>query len=104
MHRILQRLVERGYRRGDGAGAYVLGPRALTMAASLLRELPARYIARNPVEAGLCDEPDVWAWGSHAATLGASGPPWLDTPRLLGFFGAVGGDARRRYQDFVALR
>jgi REP element-mobilizing transposase RayT len=76
--------------------------------------LVARYIARNPVEGGLCGEPDEWPWGSHAIALNddgdgdgdgdASRPPWLDTPRLLDFFGASGGDSRRRYTDFVALR
>ena len=63
----------------------------------------ARYIARNPVDAGLCAEP---AGLEHArgAIAGASrraqehGPrTWLDTPRLLDFFGASGGDGRRRY-------
>ena len=64
----------------------------------------ARYIARNPVEAGLCDRPDAWGWCSHAATIRASGPPWLDVAGLLGYFGADGGDPRRRYDAFVAIR
>jgi putative transposase len=64
----------------------------------------ARYIARNPVEAGLCDDPAMWSWGSHAAVADTSGPAWLDTVRLLAYFGAGGGDPLRRYADFVALR
>ena len=64
----------------------------------------ARYIVRNPVEAGLCDGPGEWAWSSHAATLGDASPRWLDTERLLAYFGAGGGDPRRRYADFVELR
>jgi putative transposase len=64
----------------------------------------ARYIARNPVEAGLCSEPDEWGWGSHTTVLGGRGPAWLDTPRLLDFFGAGGGNSLRRYCDFVGLR
>jgi putative transposase len=64
----------------------------------------ARYIARNPVEGGLCGEPAEWPWGSHATAFDARAPAWLDTPRLLDFFGASGGDARRRYLDFVALK
>ena len=68
--------------------------------------MAARYIARNPVEAGICGLPEQWPWGSHPAALDqtATGPAWLDTPRLLGFFGAGGGEARRRYADLVALR
>jgi putative transposase len=61
----------------------------------------ARYIVRNPVEAGLCDGPGDWEWSSHAATLGLGAPRWLDVPRLLTYFGASGGHPRRRYADFV---
>jgi putative transposase len=63
-----------------------------------------RYIARNPVEGGLCGEPDEWPWSSHATALKQPGPAWLDTARLLDFFGTRGGESRRRYADFVALR
>jgi putative transposase len=64
----------------------------------------ARYIARNPVEGGLCADPDEWPWSSHAAARDRAGPAWLDTPRLLEFFGAGGGDSLRRYETFVELR
>jgi REP element-mobilizing transposase RayT len=58
----------------------------------------ARYIARNPVEAGLCAEPGGWVWSSHGATVGAcAAPAWLDVARLRGYFGTWGG----RYEDFV---
>jgi REP element-mobilizing transposase RayT len=67
--------------------------------------LVARYIARNPVEGGLCGEPADWPWSSHATALEDDRrPAWLDTPRLLAFFGAGGGECRRRYQQMVALR
>ena len=65
--------------------------------------MTARYIARNPVEAGLCDDAAGWRWGSHVATADSARPPWLDTARLLGYFGADGGDALARYLDVVAL-
>jgi putative transposase len=61
----------------------------------------ARYIARNPVEAGLCREPGEWRWSSHGTVFDECAPAWLDTPRLLDFFGADGGDPRRRYAEFV---
>jgi IclR family acetate operon transcriptional repressor len=38
-HRILQRLVERGYARAEGDGRYVPGARVLALAAEALREL-----------------------------------------------------------------
>jgi putative transposase len=43
----------------------------------------AAYIARNPVEAGLCERAEDWRWSSHAATQGlVTPPPWLDVARL----------------------
>jgi putative transposase len=66
--------------------------------------MAARYVARNPVEAGLCSEPEEWPWSSHATAVSQRGPAWLDTSRLLEFFGASGGDSRRRYRTFIALR
>jgi putative transposase len=66
--------------------------------------MTARYIALNPVEAGLCARPGDWGWSSHAATLGEPGPAWLDVRRLLGFFAAWGGDGRARYADLTAAR
>jgi len=62
----------------------------------------ALYIARNPVVAGLCAAPDEWPWSSYAATVGSNRPSWLDAPRLLSYFGAAGGDGRKRYIAAVA--
>jgi putative transposase len=64
----------------------------------------ARYIARNPVEAGLCERPGDWAWSSHAATVRGSSPAWLDAARLLGYFAATGGRPREQYAAFVRAR
>ena len=62
-----------------------------------------RYVARNPVEAGLCRRPDDWRWSSHAAVAGASEfvPGWLDVARALFEFASAGGDPRTRYVEFV---
>lgn len=45
VHRILRRLVERGYARAEGDGVYVLGPRVLTMAGEMLHGLDATVLA-----------------------------------------------------------
>jgi REP element-mobilizing transposase RayT len=59
-----------------------------------------RYIALNPVRAGLADTPDAWRWSSHRATTGACAPPrWLSRDRALRLFGPGGADA---YLCFVA--
>jgi putative transposase len=60
-----------------------------------------RYIALNPVKARLCDEAAEWHWASHAAIVGGTAPRWLDVPGLLAYFGADGGDPRKRYVEFV---
>lgn len=65
----------------------------------------AAYIARNPVEAGLCSRPETWPWSSHAVVAGsATTPSWLDTARLLEHFHPLGGDPARRYLDAVEDR
>jgi len=61
----------------------------------------ARYIALNPVEAGLCETADDWPWCSHAALVRGGGPAWLDRTKLLAYFGAGGGDARNVYEQLV---
>lgn len=59
------------------------------------------YIARNPVEAGLCDDPEQWAWSSHRAVLGGAYPSWVDVPRLLGYLGDAAGEPRKTYAKLV---
>jgi len=45
-----------------------------------------RYIAANPVQAGMCAAPEEWPWSSYAATVGlASRPPFLTTTVLSWF-------------------
>lgn len=64
-----------------------------------------RYIAQNPVEAGLCRDPEDWPWSSHAATLGRRGTPdFLTTAWVLGLFGDDLDIARARLRAFVRER
>jgi REP-associated tyrosine transposase len=49
------------------------------------------YIARNPVDAGLCERAEEWAWSSHAAIEDGAVPSWLDTNRLREYVGSIGG-------------
>ena len=76
------------------------GTKVMRSDAQLL--LAARYIARNPVKAGLCGEATEWRWSHHRATLNGSRPGWLATPLLLEYFGADGGDPLDTYVEFVA--
>jgi len=61
----------------------------------------ARYVALNPVRAGLIRSPEEWPWCSYAATAGLERcPKFLDVSQVLGAFGG-GSDARIRYAAFV---
>jgi putative transposase len=59
----------------------------------------AAYIARNPVTASLCDEPEQWRWSSLGPVIAESEPDWLDAHRLLRFFASRPQIARRRYAE-----
>jgi putative transposase len=61
-----------------------------------------RYVAHNPVEAGLCDDPFAWPWSSTAASAGLAplAIP-LDPVPLRAALGD-GDDWQRRYRAFIA--
>ena len=61
-----------------------------------------RYLAINPVKAGLCERPGEWRWSSNGAVARSGAPRWLDHPRLLRYFAAAGGDPAERYDAMVA--
>lgn len=46
-----------------------------------------RYIALNPVRAGLTQAPDQWRWSSYAATIDGTVPRFLSVDVVLGQFG-----------------
>jgi putative transposase len=61
-----------------------------------------RYVALNPVRAGLCDSAEEWPWSSFAATVGlAKAPAWLRTEWVLGLFADDPEVARLRFRAFV---
>jgi putative transposase len=46
-----------------------------------------RYIARNPVEAGLVAGAAAWKWSSYGAVRRGRAPSWLAHDKVLGHFG-----------------
>jgi putative transposase len=63
-----------------------------------------RYTARNPVEAGLCAQPDEWPWSSYGALAGlTSVPAFLALDSVLSYFGDESQSARTRYRQLVAI-
>lgn len=63
-----------------------------------------RYIALNPVRAGLCRDPIDWSWSAHPALAGqARAPALLQVEEALSWFALQGEPAGpRRYLEFVS--
>lgn len=61
-----------------------------------------RYIAMNPVRAGICSRPESWRWSSYAAHLGkAPRPPFLTLEWVRAYFGGDPSRAAERLASFV---
>jgi len=61
-----------------------------------------RYVARNPVAAGLVDRPEDWRWSSYGATLGVSDTfDFVDATVVLGEFGSTRAAQIRGLRRFV---
>ena len=66
-----------------------------------LKEL-SRYIHLNPVRANIVAKPQDYAWSSYPAFLKKNeGPEWLETGRILGYFGKRKKEAIKKYINFV---
>ena len=62
-----------------------------------------RYVALNPVRAGLCEQPEAWPWSSYRACAGLElAPPFLAVDKILRHFGERPEEARAAYSRFVA--
>jgi REP-associated tyrosine transposase len=61
-----------------------------------------RYVAMNPVRAGLCARAEDWPWSSYRVSLSSSPPPsFLSARWLLELFGRDQQHARRRLRAFI---
>ena len=61
-----------------------------------------RYIARNPVEDGLCAKPRDWRWGSYRGTAGYDdGFPFVDATPIRAYFGDTDEKINAELRAFV---
>jgi len=85
MHLLNGSYARRFNRRYDRSGHVFQGPyrsRLIEDDRQLLAV--SRYIALNPVRAGLCARPELWPWSSYRATIGLEeAPPWLAVGAIL---------------------
>jgi REP element-mobilizing transposase RayT len=86
-------------RKGHFVGErYYCGP--VTRDRHLLRAL--RYIAMNPVKAGLCRSPADWYWGSYRGAVGLDiGFPFVDPTPLRRYFGSDRARANEVLRAFI---
>ena len=63
-----------------------------------------RYIHLNPIEAGLSLKPDDYRWSSHNAYFGRTVFTWLETERVLSYFGETQLVALSNFADFMAAK
>jgi REP element-mobilizing transposase RayT len=61
----------------------------------------SRYLALNPVRAGLCAHPSEWVWGSYSGIVGGRPNPLVVKEELLAHFGADSAQAREALRRFV---
>jgi putative transposase len=62
----------------------------------------SRYLALNPVRAGLTRSARQWQWSSYQAIAeGTAAPPFLTVEPVLAFFGHNLEGARTAFVDFV---
>jgi putative transposase len=63
-----------------------------------------RYIALNPVRAGLCATPQKWVWSSYAALIGgAATPTFVNAAPVLRLFGPTRRSAVENIRGFVEI-
>ena len=63
----------------------------------------SRYLAMNPVRAGLAADPADWPWSSYRATAGLERvPPYLQVDCLRGLFGSARSSGADEFRHFVA--
>jgi putative transposase len=61
-----------------------------------------RYVALNPVRAGLCDDPARWHWGSYRALSGLEPlPDFLEAAPVLDLFTSPTRTPQEAFRDFV---
>ena len=103
MHRIVGGYTRRFNDRHLRAGYLVRSRYWSRRKDSLAAVLEAfRYVARNPVAAGLVDRPEDWRWSSYGATVGVSEMyPFVDATAVLGEFGSTRAAQIRGLRSFV---
>lgn len=105
MHRLHSRYAQAFNGRHDRCG-HVFQGRYGSVRVESDRQLFAilAYIARNPIEAALCDDPAQWRWSSFRSVISDSAAHWLADEYLLRRLDPDPVKARERYADLANLK
>ena len=76
-------------------------PSAFSGSEKLARNV--RYVALNPVRAGLVEDPLAWPWSTHRDVLGCVTDPWVTPKRLASALGWPPLRVAREWHTYVAL-
>ena len=103
MHQLVGGYSKRFNERHERAGYLVRGrywSRRKDTPSALLEAY--RYVARNPVAAGLVGRPEDWRWSSYGRTIGTSEMfAFVDAREVLGEFGTGRSAQIRGLRHFV---
>jgi REP element-mobilizing transposase RayT len=62
-----------------------------------------RYVVRNPVDAGLCSDPNDWPWSSSRALTGLEpGPAFLNVSHTLSYFANEPERGMAAYRELIS--
>lgn len=95
----------RRFNRRHGRVGHLFRERFLSVDVTSDEQLHAvlRYLAMNPVEAGLAASPREWIWSSYAATAGfEEGPDFLAVDAVHSLLDGDRAAAQERFRDLVA--
>ena len=102
MKRLNGLYAQRFNRRHDRCGHLFQGRFGATLIESDAHMLEViRYVALNPVRAGLVARPEEWEWNGHREILGLSARHLVSLRDVLAPFGGS-GDQLSLYRDFLA--
>lgn len=103
MHRINGQYAQE-FNKRHGRSGHLRGDRyraeAVETDGHMLRAF--RYIARNPVRAGLCKSPADWGWSNYRGSIGVdAGFSFVTDAPIHAYFGADREEAIRHLRAFV---
>jgi putative transposase len=103
MKRVNGVYAQRFNRRHDRCGHLFQGRFGATLIESEAHMLEViRYVALNPVRAGLATRPEDWEWTGHREVVGLTDSNVVSIRDVLAPFGGSRNEALSRYREFVA--